>query len=88
MNTKNIQQIEVWSPEGQKQVDKLRLLTFYGYNFDNNDGGYVDYQLLGLNGEIEFGATLLIPPSIVQQWGADDTIIWDYVTTTLNLTLV
>lgn len=88
MNTKNIQQIEVWSPEGQKQVDKLRLLTFYGYNFDNNDGGYVDYQLLSPDDSIQFGATLLIPPSIVQQWGADDSIIWNYIATTLNLTIV
>ena len=29
---------------------------------------------------------MLIPANIIQQWGADDTIIWDYVAQTLNLT--
>lgn len=29
-----------------------------------------------------------IPADIIQQWGADDGIIWDYVATTLGLILV
>ena len=88
MNIRNIQPITVWSPEGQREVDKLKLLTFYGYDFNNNDGGYVDYRLLGPDGTIEFGATLLIPASIVQQWGESDEIIFNYVALTLGLVIL
>jgi hypothetical protein len=84
MNIRNIQPITIWSPEGQQAVSKLQLLTFYGYQF--NDGpGYVDYQLLDSNNIMQFAATLIIPSNIVQQWGASDDIIWQYVSNTLGL---
>ena len=87
MNIRDIQPINIWSPEGLQSVSKLKFLTFYGYEF--NDGpGYVDYQLLALSDEMQYQATLIIPENIVQQWGADDSIIWDYVAETLGLTLI
>jgi len=87
MNTKDIQPIDVWSPDGFQPVGKLKFLTFYGYEF--NDGpGYIDYELLGQNNEMKYQASLLIPSDIVQQWGDDDSIIWDYVANTLGLTLI
>jgi hypothetical protein len=35
-----------------------------------------------------FEANLQVPSSVVQQWGASDEIIFNYVATTLGLTLV
>lgn len=87
MNTRSIQQFDIWSPDGVRTADKLKLLTFYGYEF--NDGpGYVDYQLLGSNDEMYYQATILIPGTTVQQWGADDDVIWDYIATTLGLVII
>ena len=87
MNTRDIQQFDIWSPQGLQPVNKLKFLTFYGYEF--NDGpGYVDYQLLGPNNEMQYQATLLIPESIVQQWGADDDVVWDYAANTLGLIIL
>lgn len=84
MNTKEIQEITIWSAEGQRPASKLKLITFYGYEF-NDGNGYVDYQLLNSNDELIYNATLVIPEDIVQQWGNDDNIIWDYVIQTLGL---
>jgi hypothetical protein len=87
MNTRLIQQIDIWSPGGQRNVDKLSLTNFYGYKFD--DGvGYVDYTLIGIQGEVYYSGNVEVPSNIIQQWGADDDIIWDYVATTLGLILV
>ena len=87
MNIKQIQSIEIWSPNGLSSVDKLKFLSFYGYDF-NGSGGYVDYQLLGPNDEMQYQATIPIPESVVQQWGADDGIIWSYVVSALGLVIV
>ena len=35
-----------------------------------------------------YKGTISIPAEIVNQWGTDDNIIWDYVARTLNLTLI
>ena len=87
MNTKDIQPINIWSPSGQRVVNKISLDNFYGYKFD--DGiGYVDYTLIGSQGEIYYNGNVEIPSSIIQQWGSSDDVIWNYVLTTLNLTLV
>ena len=90
-NTKQIQPVQIWTPDGEKSINVLALTNFFDYHFDDG-GGKVEYKLVGVDSEL--GATeyfignVEIPSSIVQQWGADDTIIWNYVATTLNLTLV
>ena len=87
MNTNLIQQIDIWSPVGPKTVDRLSLTNFYGYKFD--DGvGYVDYSLIGTTDEVHHSGKVEIPSNIIQQWGASDDVIWDYVATTLGLILV
>jgi hypothetical protein len=87
MNTRQIQPITTWSPEtGDTSLDTLCLKDFYHYSFDDG-GGKVSYTIQANELDILSG-TIDIPSSIVQQWGADDTIIWNYVATTLNLTLL
>jgi hypothetical protein len=87
MNIKSIQQIDIWSADGQKTVDRLNLTNFCGYKF-NDGAGYVDYSLIGTQGEVYHSGSIEIPSSIIQQWGADDNVIWDYVVTSLGLTLI
>ena len=90
-NTKQIQPIQIWTPDGEKSINVLALTNFFDYHFDDG-AGKVEYKLVGVDSELGaieyFIGNVEIPSSIVQQWGADDTIIWDYVATTLNLTLV
>jgi len=87
MNTRQIQPIQTWSPEtGETSLDTLCLKDFYHYSFDNG-GGKVNYTLQADQLDILSG-TIDVPSSVIQQWGADDTIIWDYVADALNLTLV
>ena len=86
MSTKNIQSIFIWCPGGQREVVKISLDNFYGYKFDNNVG-YVDYTLIGTQGESLFNGNVEIPSSIIQQWGNSDDIIWDYVISILGLVI-
>ena len=66
----------------------MSLSNFYDYHFDNGEGK-VNYILIETNDEL--GATehykgeLTIPSDLFNQWGTDDSIIWDYVMQTLNL---
>ena len=91
MNTRHIQPITTWTPEGEKTINLLALSNFSDYHFDDGSGK-VEYKLIGA--DLELGATeyftnkLEVPASIIQQWGADDTIIWDYVASTLGLTII
>jgi hypothetical protein len=90
-NTRQIQPINIWSPDGEKQINTLALTNFFDYHFDDGSGK-VEYKLISVDSDLGateyFVGNIEIPSSIVQQWGADDTIIWDYVATALNLTLV
>jgi hypothetical protein len=40
------------------------------------------------NGLDYFPGTIEIPSSVIQQWGASDDIIWNYVAEQLNLELI
>jgi len=40
------------------------------------------------NGLDYFPGAIAIPSSIVQQWGASDDVIWNYVANSLNLVLI
>jgi hypothetical protein len=90
-NTKKIQPITVWSINGQVQVNCLALINFFDYHFDNLDGK-VSYVLIETNDELgateHFTGNVEIPPHIMQQWGTDDSIIWDYVIEKLNLVVI
>ena len=87
MTNRNIEPIEIWSPNGQRTVDKISLDNFYGYKFDNGVG-YVDYTLIGTQGELYYTGNVEVPANIIQQWGASDDIIWQFVTDYLNLVLI
>ena len=87
MNIKNIQSKTIWSADGDKVATKLKLITFYDYQF-NDGNGYVDYQLLDSNEIMLFQATIVIPSNIVQSWGASDDIIWNYIVATLGLVII
>lgn len=91
-NTKQIQPVQIWTATGQKEVTILALTNFFDYHFDDG-GGKVTYKLIGMEGDpasaIEYiTADVNIPSSIIQQWGASDDIIWNYVANFLNLVLL
>ena len=87
MNTRQIQSKSTWSPEtGNITIDTLCLKDFYHYFFDDG-GGTVAYNLQS-NGLDYFPGAIAIPSSIVQQWGASDDVIWNYVANSLNLVLI
>ena len=87
-NTKKIQPITVWSPTGNKEITVLSLNNFYDYHFDNGDGK-VSYILIETNDELgeteHYKGELTIPAELFNQRGTDDSIIWNYVMTQLNL---
>jgi hypothetical protein len=88
MNKKEIQPIEVWSETGVISANALCLKDFYHYHFDDGDGK-VSYTIADLNSDIDYISGVIdIPSAIIQQWGASDDIIWIYVASKLNLTLV
>jgi hypothetical protein len=88
MNKKEIQPIEVWSETGVVSANALCLKDFYHYHFDDGDGK-VSYTIADFNSDIDYISGVIdIPSNIIQQWGADDTIIWDYVANSLSLTII
>ena len=91
-NTRVISPIQIWTASGEKTVTILALSNFFDYHFDNGNGK-VTYKLIGMEGNPEAAqeyivANIDIPASIVQQWGTSDDIIFNYVATTLNLTIL
>lgn len=89
MNTRNITPITSWSPEnGSITIDKLILKDFVHYFFDGGSG-WVNYSLGDSSTDLEyFAKTIEIPSSTIQQWGASDDIIFEYVANALGLTLI
>jgi hypothetical protein len=93
MNTRQIQPITTWTPDGSKTISYLSLCNFSDYHFDNG-GGKVEYKLIGMSdGDVPiaidyFVGTLVVPSDIIQQWGTSDDIIWNYVANTLDITLL
>jgi hypothetical protein len=87
--TKEIQSIQSWSPEsGSITINALTLKDFYHYFFDGG-GGMVSYSLSNsTNGLDYFNGNIEVPSSIIQQWGSDDSIIWEYVANALGLILI
>lgn len=89
MNTRNITPITSWSPEnGTITLDKLMMKDFIHYFFDGGSG-WVNYSLQDSSTQLEyFNKTMEIPSSIIQQWGASDDIIFNYVAQQLNVTIL
>ena len=91
-NTRQIKPVQIWTANGQKEASILALTNFFDYHFDDGNGKVI-YKLIGMEGEPESAieyitANIEIPSSIIQNWGADDSIIWNYVAEQLNLELL
>lgn len=91
-NTRNIQPKTIWTPSGDKNATLFSLTNFFNYHFDDG-GGQVTYVLSGMEGDPEsvisyYTANLPIPSNIIQQWGASDDIIFDYVASQLGLVII
>lgn len=89
MNTRQIEPTSTWSPEtGNITLNTLVLKDFHHYFFDGGNG-IVSYCLKNSISDLEyFNANIEIPSSIMQQWGASDDIIFEYVAEQLNLILI
>jgi hypothetical protein len=89
MNTRQIQSISTWSPDtGIITLNVLVLKDFMHYFFDGG-GGIVSYCFKNSIADTEyFNANIEIPASIIQQWGASDDIIFEYVANKLGLTII
>lgn len=89
MNTRNITPITSWSPEnGTIILDKLMMKDFNHYFFDGGSG-WATYCLQDSSTQLEyFNKTMEIPSSIIQQWGASDDIIFEYVAQQLNIIII
>lgn len=89
MNTRPIQPKQSWSPEGGNiTVDTLCLKDFFHYFFDG-EGGKVYYSLSNSQTGLDyFSGTLDVPAAVVQQWGASDDIMFEFVALALNLDII
>jgi hypothetical protein len=89
-NKRNIEPISIWSASGSKNATILALNSFSDYRFDDG-GGKVTYSLIGIINDKEqrlYGGIVDVPSEVVQQWGASDEIIFQYVATQLGLTII
>lgn len=92
MNKRKIQTLSFWTTSGVKQADHFMLYNFHRYNFDGSPS-MVSYKLgyleqVGENPEYFvslYEGTVSLPDAVVQEWGADDEPIFDYVKEELNL---
>lgn len=92
MNTKEIKPVKIWTAKGEKIATILSLFNFTDYHFDNGSGK-VSYKLIAMEGDPASAidvvtGTVDIPSEIINQWGTDDNIIWAYVASSLNLTII
>lgn len=88
MNKRQIQPIQVWSENGDISADALFLKDFYHYHFDDG-GGKISYTIGSYTEDYDYVHGVVdVPASIVQQWGASDDIIFNYVANALNLVII
>jgi len=90
-NIKYISPITAWTSSGQQTVTMFSITDFFNYGFLPNCEGTVTYRLFNTEGEsaVELIVSQLqIPSEIVQQWGADDEIIFNYVAQQLGFTII
>ena len=96
MNKRQIKPVSFWTFDGNKQATHILLYNFHQYDFDGSDSA-VSYKLgytsstPDLDGNPqEYWVSLTegsvaLPDNLVQSWGTDDDIIFDYVIGELNL---
>ena len=96
MNKTSIKPIKFWTPQGDKEADKLVVYNFHNYNFDGSPSS-VNYVLgetiMSPNPEGEdterffalTSGTVQLPDSLVQTWGSDDKPIISFVLSELKL---
>jgi hypothetical protein len=89
MNTRKIYPRASWSPEGGDiTIDTLCLKDFFHYFFDG-EGGKVSYTLSNSQTGLDyFSGNINVPASVVQEWGASDDIIFEFVAIALNLIII
>ena len=90
-NTRYITPERAWTPSGPQVVTMFSLTDFFNYGFMPNCEGTVTYRLFNTQGESAIEmivGNLQIPSQIVQQWGEDDGIIFDYVAEQLGFTII
>lgn len=94
-NQREIVTFDIWKEGVFHPVNVLKLSVYMGYDFIASPG-QVHYDLIhhevDVDGSIfeEVVAHGYVPLTfaLVQQWGADDQIIFDYVAQELSITLV
>lgn len=93
INARKIQPVQFWKQTGTATADHILLYNFHNYNFDGSDS-VVSYRLgfIELTGEPQaerwsslYEGSILLPNTVVQDWGEDDEPIFDYVIQQLNL---
>ena len=67
---------------------KLIYIKDNGVQTITNEDGTTTTIPLSPSAEELITDTLLIPPSVIQQWGTNDDIIFEYATETLGFTLI
>jgi len=90
-NTRNITPISAWTASGQQNVTMFSLTDFFNYGFMPNCEGTITYRLFNTESESAIElivSNLQIPSEIVQQWGSDDSIIFNYVAQQLGFTII
>lgn len=96
MNTRSIKTVRIWIAGSNKSADTLQLYNFAGYDFTSSPASFVSYRM-GKAGTDQDGnptfeslseGSITLPVELVDDWGSDDTPIWDYVATALNLTFI
>lgn len=99
INARKIQPVQFWKQTGPATADHVLLYNFHNYNFNGTDS-VVSYKLGFIelvdvpdsSGEQYerwtslYEGSVLLPNTVVQDWGEDDEPIFDYVIQELNLT--
>lgn len=97
MNKRKIQPVQFWRQNGASEATHIMLYNFHNYNFDGSDS-VVSYKLgfeevVGGPEETDvarwtslYEGSVMLPNTVVQEWGEDDEPIFDYVMEVLNLT--
>lgn len=86
-NEREISPINTWVNGMVKSGNILMINAFISYDFLGGTS-LISYSIVNESRQAIAGGDVNIPFSVVNQWGADDQIIFDYVAQQLNLILV
>lgn len=92
LNEREIAPVNVWQNGSVKTAVVFKIDNFYGYDFLGS-AGYVHWSIAEYDPAtdaktilVEGQMPMILP--VIENWGRDDQIIFDYVAAQLNLTLV